>query len=212
MGTADEHEVPMTVLEKINFFFAPPLPMQADGLVSPLHLARRESQSCFLDDVIPEDRLSDNQRPPRRLFATMMVLMAGIDLLAKFHAGSDDIGKVGDRMKAFVSTFLFAGDPRAVEFADVLYIGCRNPLLHSFTLHQKKYLVALVLRGGTLAIWRTRGNPEVYMIDVEGLFHAFFKAVAAYEAVLRIDPDLQQNFEKMFESYGTLGFAGGESK
>jgi hypothetical protein len=202
----------MTVLEQIDFFFAPPVPMQADGIVSTLHLVRRESQDCFLGDVITEDRVPYDSRPRRRLFATTMVVMAGIDLLAKFYAGSDDNGKVGDRIRTFASAFLFAGNPRADEFADVLYIGCRNPLLHSFTLHQKKYLIALVDRQGIGVIWRTRGTPEVYMIDVEGVFVGFLKAVAAYEAVLRNDPTLQKNFEKMFQSYGTLRMARGESK
>jgi len=42
--------------------------------------------------VIDEDAVIDGaMRAEYRLFATMMVTMAGVDLLAKFYAGSDDV-------------------------------------------------------------------------------------------------------------------------
>lgn len=104
--------------------------------MSTLHLARREIQDCLSGTVIDEEHVVDAAlREPHRLFATAMVIMAAIDLLAKFYTGSDETGKAGARIKAFTARFIFDGHPSAERFAEVLYLGLRNPLLHSFTLY-----------------------------------------------------------------------------
>jgi hypothetical protein len=100
-------------MDQIDFFFAPPLPMQTGSPVITLHLNRREVQDCLLGDVIPEDRvLADPRR--HRLFATAMVILAGIDLLAKFYAGSDATDQVGQRIVRFAERFSFSGQPQMV--------------------------------------------------------------------------------------------------
>src|SRR5262245_24325897 len=90
--------------------FASPHAVQS-GFVSTLYLNRREVQDCILGDVIAEDAVAADPRR-HRLFATVMVISAGIDLLAKFYAGSDKSGGpggVGDRIVGFAERFMFTG-------------------------------------------------------------------------------------------------------
>ena len=85
----------MTIREQIDFFFAPPLPMQSGESLSTLHLNRREVQDCLI--------------------------AAGIDLLAKFYAGSDRSGKEAEHHPVRQAVRLY----RATVRADV----CRRALL-----------------------------------------------------------------------------------
>ena len=78
----------MTVDEKIAFFFAPPQPEQEGNSRSTLHLLRREAQDCLIGKLVPEENvIEEAQHEPHRLFATTMVLMTGVNLLAKFWSG-----------------------------------------------------------------------------------------------------------------------------
>ena len=98
-------------------------------------------------------------------------------------------------------------DPAADEYADVLYYGCRNPLLHSFSLHQTKYVISLVDRHSLSGapVERMEGHPIGFVISVEGLVQAFVKAVHDYEAAVRANADLQVKFTTMFPNYGSIG-------
>lgn len=192
--------------KKIDFFFAPPLPEQVGDNVSPLHLVRREMQDCLIGGVISEDQVISSHMKRHRLFATTMVIMAGIDLLAKFYAGSDANNEAGKRIIDFVSEFMFKGHPSTKDCAEALYYGCRNPLLHSFTLHSgKKYSVALTSFMNHGIVGYVDGVPGLYLISVEGLFLGFVKAIQKYESSLRGSADLQSNFGSMFNSYGSIG-------
>jgi hypothetical protein len=62
-----------------------------------------------------------------------MAVLVGVDLLAKFFAGSDDVGKVGDRFRGFLERFFSITNPAD---RDVIY-QLRNSLLHSFGLYSK---------------------------------------------------------------------------
>lgn len=127
----------MTLKEQIEFFFAPPLPPQLGSSKSTLHLNRQEAQDCLIGTVVPEADVVSDSRRRHRLFATAMVIAAGIDRLGKFYAGTDKSGGkmgVGDRIIEFAERFMFTGQPSARTFAEVLYYGCRNPMLHAFTL------------------------------------------------------------------------------
>src|SRR5262245_39424503 len=57
---------------------------------------------------------------------------AGVDLPAKFYAGSDDIGGAGERIQSYAARYMFAGAKDPVRSAEILFQGIRNPLLHSF--------------------------------------------------------------------------------
>jgi hypothetical protein len=141
-----------------------------------------------------------------RLFATMMVTMAGLDLLAKFWAGSDEIGKVGERIKGFAERYIFANakDPKRSD--EILYQAIRNPLLHSFTLYDKKLQIWLLNRQPGFDIIENPQKAGHVLISVEGIYLAFIRGLKAYEAELVGSADLKTKFEAMYELYGTTVF------
>ena len=71
--------------EQIDFFFAQPFPKQPGPFFSSLHLARQEMQDCLIGTVVAEDAILVYPGKRHRLFATVMVIMSGIDLLAQFY-------------------------------------------------------------------------------------------------------------------------------
>jgi hypothetical protein len=200
----------MTLQEQIDFFFAAPQPMQTSSPVSTLHLNRREVQDCLIGDVIAEAAVAADPRERQRLFASVMVIAAGVDLLGKFYAGSDKSGGkggVGDRIVEFAEKFVFTGSPSAREFAEVLYYGCRNPMLHSFTLHNDRFRITQTNELRTAAIWRATASDRSvsYVVSVGGLYNAYVAAIRRYEEAVRTDSDLQAKFGAMFPNYGAIG-------
>jgi hypothetical protein len=197
----------VTLQEQLDFFFAPPLPEHTGTPQSPLYLVRQEMQKCFIGTVVAEDAILAHPAKRNHLFSTVMVIMSGIDLLAKFHAGSDDKGGVCDRFTGFVVAFMFAGDPSATEYAEILYLGCRNPLLHSFSFHQQDYRITVIDKWSPseVAVRRVYSDRQHFVIDVEALVQAFVKTVRGYEAAVRKRDDLQKHFTKMFPTYGSIG-------
>jgi hypothetical protein len=196
----------MTTAEKIDLFFKNPV-IEPDGPTQGvLYLLRREVQDCFIGKVVAEDQvIAESQKDRHRLYATVMVIMAGIDLLAKFHAGSDENGGVGPRIRAFATEFVFTGLLSAQLFSEVLYEGCRNPMLHSFALHNKRFRMTLVQGFSDGVIRTVRGQPDWFVLSVEGLYVAFVQAVKACEVQVRRTPKAQENFVKMFDDYGSIG-------
>ena len=69
----------------------------------------------------------------RALWPGAMAMLAGIDLLAKFFAGCDRPGKVGERFLLFIEQF-FVGMHSTDR--EVIY-QLRNSLLHSFGLYSQ---------------------------------------------------------------------------
>ncbi|MCC7178927.1 MAG: hypothetical protein IT177_11110 [Acidobacteria bacterium] len=212
-GQADKGHLaqgpPRTTDQRIAAFFAPPVPPQLDGQVSVLHLLRREIQDCLIGEVTPENQtLSRPER--RRLFATAILLVAGVDLLAKFYEGTDNNGGTGRRFKAFATRFILKGFGNAAILSEVLWVGCRNPLLHSFGIHNELYNIIVVRRIGAAP----QGKPEPvlsksldgksYALSVEGLFEAFCRTVAEYRDLLRDNQDLRRKFDLMFPKYGQI--------
>lgn len=111
----------MTTDQKIDLFFKNPAEQPDGSIQGVLYLLRREVQDCFIGKVVPEDQvIAESQKDRHRLFATVMVIMAGIDLLAKFYAGSDENGGVGSRIRTFAREFVFTGLPSAQLFSEVL--------------------------------------------------------------------------------------------
>ena len=138
-----------------------------------------------------------------------MVIVSGIDLLAKFYAGSDEVGrgKIEGRVVRFAKKYLFGEERNAGELAVALHAGFRNPISHSFSLHSKTHRMTLISDGvDDGAIWRMRDDKNAFTVSLEGLFGAFIRAIHAYEADVRASAELQANFEKMFEHYGAIKF------
>jgi hypothetical protein len=200
----------MTPDEQIGWFFAPPYPEQEGLERSSLHQNRREIQDAFIRKAIPEDQvlpLGPDER--HALFATCMVIGSGIDLLAKFYAGSDSTapGGVTNRFLNFLERFMFSGFQDSRDLARIVYEGVRNPIVHSFTLHSKRRRVKLVSRIVELeskAVWRFKSKPTEYLVSVEGLFTDYVKALNAYQAELWGSPDLRAKFAGMLPDYGYI--------
>jgi hypothetical protein len=205
----------------IQAFFAPPTAPQSaarlGNTLTTLYLLRREAEDCFINGRADTFKFVSEQavieRPRRyRLFATSMVLMAGIDLLAKFAAGDDSTGRDGQRFTNYLMTYAGLRQPEA----DALY-RIRCALLHSFGLfdrgkkdQQTKRLVRLKLaltdtcsrQGG-----RCTGLSKVsgqWQLCVRHLYQLFIQSVANYRGALDPSMDLKKKFTMMFHQYGYL--------
>ena len=125
-----------TFEEAIELFFEPPSADRGDGWVSPLCLCRQELQDCFVGEIVGEDHLFDKE--PRRLFASGMVALSGIELLARMVPPPPS-PKTGSG-ELFLST-VAAYSPLAqmtvsTEHARIL-LDLRNALSHSFGLYHE---------------------------------------------------------------------------
>jgi len=134
-----------------------------------------------------------------------MGMLAGIDLLAKFYAGSR--GGVGDLFRRFLERFC----PSISEDDRQTIYQLRNSLLHSFGLYSESngriYRFRLTADGtGPLV----SHNPlEHYHVDIRVLHRAFENAVAAYAVALDSEAPLQANFNAMFGNYGRVYITSG---
>jgi hypothetical protein len=162
----------MTLDEQIDLFFKKPHEPHPGGDASVLYLARQEAQNCLIGHLMPEDQaVMECAKDPQRVFASSMVILAAIDLLAKLYDGKDAPKEVAKRITAFAKDFVFTGLPSAETFAKVLYLGCRNPLLHSFAFENDTYTISVVTAFGRPGIVAQvlGGSPEHFVISVIGL-------------------------------------------
>jgi len=201
----------MTLDEKIAFWFRPPEPIKEPkdlGTMSSLFMLRREIQFCLIGDLTNEDSVIEvaMSRGEYRLFASMMVTMAGVDLLAKFWAGSDEIGGVGARIKCFAERYMFTNAKDPKRSGEILYQAIRNPLLHSFTLYDRVLQIWLLNRQPQFDIIENPERPGHVLISIEGIYLAFIRGLRAYQEELIRSDDLRAKFERMYERYGTTGF------
>jgi hypothetical protein len=156
------------IAEDIAFFFADPsavghAPHQLRGKVSTLYLVRKESQDCFVGKTLARADLALKlpRSRYRRLFATSMVLFAGLDLLAKFYEGDDDRRRIGHRFHAFVRDEMQLTAAEATALWSV-----RNTIMHSFGLWDtnanQRVAVAITCsvprRVNFGHLWRCRGS------------------------------------------------------
>lgn len=191
----------------VEFFFASPSSTTDMMECSTLCLLRRDIVRCFWpvrhakmrEDTICE---SDYEKMPS-LFPGLMLICAGIDLLAKFFAGSDEHGDVGRRFRAFVREFGVAGS------GDPSYVWeLRNALMHSFGLRDlrtgKQFGVAS--KGVDEPFVQGRGNRM--LVQVPALHRNFLRAVKSYHERLTgmgsEADELGRKFCLMFEHYGRL--------
>jgi hypothetical protein len=152
----------------------------------------------------------------RRLFASLMVMFAGFDLLAKFQLG--DGGPVGGR---FIE-FLRSEDGGQMTRTDAaLFYAVRCSLLHAFGTPDPDALlrlgltkVALAQRkegtwGGMSGMVLVESNGDTAMLYIDGVFRTYKNAIAAYHNSLfgQASGRARAQFEPMFDKYGTIGFA-----
>jgi hypothetical protein len=129
--------------DRVEFFFREPQQGDAPGDVqSTLYLLRKEIQDCLIGRLVSENRVVE--QPDRyRLFASAMVIFAGIDLLAKFTSTGGTEGRFTDYLVRFaldpVRDLGFASIqlPRPVAIQASRIYDFRNALMHSFGLHHE---------------------------------------------------------------------------
>jgi hypothetical protein len=180
----------------IELFFEDP--SQNHGIprrFSILYLLRRDISVCFGIDIVSGKTLNF-----KALWPGTMAILAGIDLLGKFYAGDDDLGKVGDRFKGYIDAFF---NSVSNSDKDVIY-QLRNSLLHSFGLYSKdrkgrEYnFVVDEVNGPIVEIL----GGDKYKIDLITLKNIFDLSIDSYKAKLLGDSSLQLKFNNIFQKYG----------
>jgi hypothetical protein len=172
------------------FFRDPREALPELGTLGVLYLLRRDVMRCLQNDG-------------GILFPAIMLMFAGIDLLAKFYAGTDK-GSVGARFKAFINKYfsgISSGD------AEVLY-QLRNALLHSFALYSRddknKKEYSFAIGPASQLVKEYQGN---YYINPGILYEQFENALQQYQKDLSSDAALRAKFQAMFPNYGTTGIS-----
>lgn len=184
-------------------FTAPPV----SGSVSTLYLLRREIQDCLIGTVVEETALL--AQPQRhRLFATAMVVFAGIDLLAKFAATNASLG-MSERFVGFLTTYGVSDEEGSLlTVAEAQAIAdYRHALMHSFGLyHETKggQVVPLLLVDTPRQRPVVTTDGEALSLSVDDLVAMFLTAIGNYRADLDQSVPLQIAFAAAFRRYGTL--------
>jgi hypothetical protein len=209
------------VNDKIELFFDEPTrPVdhhKRGGLASVLYLLRRE----LIETAGWDPGRGDDERKvydaglKNRLFASLIVMFSGFDLLAKFQHG--DSGGVGVRFKAFIESP--DGGQLSPLDSKILY-GVRSSLVHSFSVPDVDSLAKLGLKSigiaknqeGTFGGVRgvsivTVQDGDKAIVFVDGVFRLWVDAVQHYRESLygTGSDEARKVFEAMFDKYGTLG-------
>ena len=132
-----------------------------------------------------------------------MVIFAGIDLLAKFYAGSD-AGKIRPRFEEFSKSYLdLQIDGESGDLWNV-----RNSFMHSFGLYNKGVKKKVVLLESASdphdkqrVVNSTDERLTVYLVT---LFCAFTRAIGMYKSDLLNSSDLEPKFDAIFPNYGSI--------
>jgi hypothetical protein len=181
-----------------DFFFQVPLYIKNNEIeYSTLYILRRDIRTCF--GFNPND---NSKIKYQVLFPGTMAIMAGIDLLSKFHYTDINVkgNKVSDRFKKFVSKY--------IDFANQeILFQLRNSLLHSFGLYSKdKYgnEYNFILNQNPTTLISSTDNKN-YNISIVKLFEKFEESIISYKLDLSKDNELQKNFDQMILKYGQIG-------
>jgi hypothetical protein len=196
----------ITFEEAHELFFKVPRAARGEGWVSPMFLCRQELQDCFVGDIVGEENLLNH--PPRRLFATAMVALSGIELMARMiPPPSKDAGS-GELFVAMVTTYSkLAKWPISNEHAEVL-LRLRNALSHTFGLYHE-------LKGGAhapLYLFSSNSPEDVvrerhdgsHEVCIEMLVRLFVVMVEAFRVNLLETPEFHATFLAAFKKYGRL--------
>ena len=181
----------------VDIFFEPlSNNRQSPGIFGVLFLLRRDIFRCMGIDPITRNPINN-----MALWPGTMAILAGIDLLGKFFAGSDQRGEVGKRFCDYLKKYF---QPISTGDEDVIY-QLRNALLHSFGLYSEDrgriYKFVLVQNQRQLI---QQLPTDTYVVDIRELHKRFEESLCRYKVQLEGDADLQQNFTKMFPKYGAI--------
>lgn len=195
-----------TFEEAIELFFEPPSADRGDGWVSPLCLCRQELQDCFVGAIVGEDHLFDKE--PRRLFASAMVALSGIELMARMVPPPPATTKNGALFLSAIAVYSpLAQMNVSPEHARIL-LNLRNALSHTFGLYHE-------VAGGVhlpLSFFSSNNPSELvraredggHEICIEMLLNLFIRMVRAFRQHLEQTPELHSYFMSAFHKYGRL--------
>ena len=179
------------------FFEEPHSGRHSPGQFGVLYLLRRDIFRCMGIDPITRNPMNY-----MALWPGTMAILAGIDLLGKFFAGSDQRGEVGKRFCDYLKEYF---QPISTGDEDVIY-QLRNALLHSFGLYSEdkgKIYKFFLVQNESQLIQQVPANT--YIVDIRELHRRFEESVCRYKVQLENDKDdLQKNFTAMFPKYGAI--------
>ena len=175
------------------FFLCPRTEIKRRGRFGVLYLLRRDIDQCM--GIDPNTGQGGG---PTALWPGAMAMLAGVDLLAKFFAGSDKVRGNGQRFLKFLEC---CSDLKNADDRDLIY-QLRNSLMHSFGLYSKGKRFILTSGGATELV--SKPKPDQYSIDLPILHQKFKEAVSLYREKLNGDEELGTKFDKMFANYGYI--------
>lgn len=211
------------------FFRCPRSAPESGQAFSQLYLLRRDIDTCFGTDPntgiswSPREQTTGQRIYCHAIWPGTMAVLAGIDLLGKFLAGTDktrgpgSVG-VGTRFKQFAQRYLDLSPPD-----DHVIYQLRNALLHTFGLYAEDVdrdgnvtvTYAFVL-GGKVPGLVQRLPDGRFQVDVQALRERFEKGVSRYAADLG-DPSCQDQsslkakFDALFPKHAhAVGIGRGE--
>lgn len=192
-----------------NLFFrnpneAPVVP----GINGTLYLLRRDlnDMTNFLRDP------NDGCRPVDvALWPRTMAILAGIDLLAKFFANSDDTrpGAIGERYRRYVAEFIT--EDRNINSIETRAVWqCRNSVLHSFGWFSQDrtdtFRFRLLRNPGAWVVQQEAPGSETWFVNITRLENRFNFSIIEFENRIN-DPARQDSFPQgnnIFERYGWM--------
>ena len=206
-------------MSNIDWFFRSPrsAPKLAEEF-SQLYLLRRDIDACFGIDPNtgipwqPIDKRTGVDIYCQAIWPGTMAILAGIDMLGKFLAGTDktwgsDSVTVEDRFKAFATHYLGLNGSDAS-----LVYQLRNSLLHTFGLYSEKRdkngnvkTYNFILTQGESRLIKHL-KDDYYQVDVQRLREFFEQGVNKYHEELRDvacqdNQELNDKFNSMFSKH-----------
>lgn len=145
--------------------------------------------------------------PKGMLWPRAMIVMAGIDLMAKFKYNSDRIsrGAIGKRYIDFCHKYIVDSGTNRNRDADLMW-QLRNAMLHSFGVYSDKgtgHRFLLDYAPGNLLIDINAGGR--YVINLKVLFKRFQSSIIQFNQDATANPN--QLTQQMFDKYGFIHIA-----
>ncbi|HEU4891776.1 MAG TPA: hypothetical protein VFT47_09515 [Vicinamibacterales bacterium] len=194
-----------TFEEAFELFFERASADRGDGWVSPLCLCRQELQDCFVGQIVGEDHIFDH--PPHRLFASAMVALSGIELMARMIPPPPKVSS-GELFLAFVAQYSPLAKMKVSDKHARVLLDLRNALSHTFGLysldedgnHQQLFVFS---SNHPEELVRSKEDGG-YEVCLEVLVRLFIRMVEAFRVHLWETPELQRYFMTAFHKYGRL--------
>lgn len=193
-----------TINEKIELFFDEPKSNYHPNEFSALHLLRRHIRICLCIDPKNE---------AQAIWPAAIATLSGIDLLGLYYSGEILNGRITEprntygRFKNFCIDFLklTSTDARTIYML-------RNAFVHTYGLlaadsHGNVFRFTVLYTDEPWLINQTtdlNGNT-IHVVNLFDLYNKFESAIDTYHDNVKRDPQIQANFEKVFNELGTIG-------